>query len=206
MAERVGDRIRELRLAKDWTQKDLAARCGVSYAQISHIERGISRPSIETALRISRALGMPFDDLVGEKGPLVGEFGLEEPDEIEWVEAYRRMLLYRRDAAMADLERIKNKASHGRGHVREATEELVAFIIDQNDFRENRMDEAQEQWQTSHPSKLPDDLREAIDRMFATFGEFDEVIESARELYESLVSTEGKPVANLEQWLRSRSA
>jgi transcriptional regulator with XRE-family HTH domain len=60
-----GTRLKELRLAKNLTQKQLAARCGLTHAQVSHIELGRSRPSIDSAARLARALDVSVDELVG---------------------------------------------------------------------------------------------------------------------------------------------
>jgi transcriptional regulator with XRE-family HTH domain len=52
----VGERIREVRLARGLTQGDLADLCGTSIAAISHIERGTKVPTITTLARIADAL------------------------------------------------------------------------------------------------------------------------------------------------------
>jgi len=59
----VGERIREVRLARGLTQGDLAERCGTSIAAISHIERGTKVPTT-TLVRIADALECRVTKLV----------------------------------------------------------------------------------------------------------------------------------------------
>jgi transcriptional regulator with XRE-family HTH domain len=63
-----GQRLRDLRLAKGWTQGRLAARARVAPNTIGHAERGERAPSLLVRERIARALGVsrfeiwPSDD------------------------------------------------------------------------------------------------------------------------------------------------
>lgn len=51
--------MKELREQKGYTQVELARMCKVQQATISDIERGVVKnPSVETAQRISKALGV----------------------------------------------------------------------------------------------------------------------------------------------------
>ena len=50
-------RIRELREDRDLTQKELARKAGLTQANVSKIEKGISRPTIDTLIKLARALG-----------------------------------------------------------------------------------------------------------------------------------------------------
>lgn len=52
--------LKELRIKKNMTQKDLATRSGVDQSTISAIEGGerMKRPSWEIVARLSRALGV----------------------------------------------------------------------------------------------------------------------------------------------------
>ncbi|MBK5292392.1 MAG: helix-turn-helix domain-containing protein, partial [Acidobacteriia bacterium] len=56
LREKLGHRIKMLRVERDWSLKDLAALTKLSVSQISSIERGAHLPSIESLLAISRAL------------------------------------------------------------------------------------------------------------------------------------------------------
>jgi DNA-binding NtrC family response regulator len=55
LRERLGHRIKMLRVERDWSLKDLAAATRLSVSQISSIERGANLPSIESLLAICRA-------------------------------------------------------------------------------------------------------------------------------------------------------
>lgn len=57
LRERLGHRIKLLRVERDWSLKDLAAATKLSVSQISSIERGANLPSIESLLAICRAFG-----------------------------------------------------------------------------------------------------------------------------------------------------
>ena len=55
LRERLGHRIKMLRVERDWSLKDLAASARLSISQISSIERGANLPSMESLLAICRA-------------------------------------------------------------------------------------------------------------------------------------------------------
>jgi DNA-binding NtrC family response regulator len=55
LREKLGHRIKMLRVERDWSLKDLANATKLSVSQISSIERGANLPSIESLLAISRA-------------------------------------------------------------------------------------------------------------------------------------------------------
>jgi DNA-binding NtrC family response regulator len=55
LRERLGHRIKLLRVERDWSLKDLAAATKLSVSQISSIERGANLPSVESLLAICRA-------------------------------------------------------------------------------------------------------------------------------------------------------
>lgn len=55
LRERLGHRIKLLRVERDWSLKELATATKLSVSQISSIERGANLPSIESLLAICRA-------------------------------------------------------------------------------------------------------------------------------------------------------
>jgi putative transcriptional regulator len=59
--ERVGNNIKELRTNLGLTQAQLAESVGVARVSILAIENGRFIPTIETALHISKALGVPLE-------------------------------------------------------------------------------------------------------------------------------------------------
>ncbi len=64
LRERLGQRIRLLRVEEEWSLKDLASRTNLSVSQISSIERGAHLPSMESLLAISRAFGKQPSELL----------------------------------------------------------------------------------------------------------------------------------------------
>src|SRR5437867_8642403 len=57
---RLGERIRELRAAKNWTQEDLAGECGFDRSYVSGLEVGRRNPTYLKLLRLARSLGLPL--------------------------------------------------------------------------------------------------------------------------------------------------
>ncbi len=55
--------LRDMRLRRMWTQKELAARVGVSYQTIQAWESGQSRPRPSAMRQLTEALGVEPDDL-----------------------------------------------------------------------------------------------------------------------------------------------
>ncbi len=82
MDERFGDRIRRLRLARRWSQQELSLRSGISTPHISSIERGKRYPSLDYALRMAAALGVPLTALCDESVALKPPKMRSSPDEL----------------------------------------------------------------------------------------------------------------------------
>lgn len=59
----VGNKIKELRTDLGITQAQLAELVGIARVSIVSIETGRYIPTIETALRISKAFGVPTDQI-----------------------------------------------------------------------------------------------------------------------------------------------
>ncbi len=60
----IGRRIRELRIAKGWTQALLAEASGIEPSNISHIERAATKLSLPTLISIANALGVTSDEII----------------------------------------------------------------------------------------------------------------------------------------------
>ena len=54
----IRDMIIQFRHDSHMTQKELAAKCGITQANISNLENGTSKPTIESLKKIADALGM----------------------------------------------------------------------------------------------------------------------------------------------------
>lgn len=59
-------KLKAARLAKGWTQRDLAFYARLSEADISKLERGWHKPFPAQAARLAKALGLRPDELLEE--------------------------------------------------------------------------------------------------------------------------------------------
>ena len=64
-----GAKVRAARLARGWTQEDLAHRTGLAVVQVSRIERGVREVRLTTVVRLITALEVRPDDLLGSLTP-----------------------------------------------------------------------------------------------------------------------------------------
>ena len=60
----IGNRIKEIRTSKKWTQAKLAEKSGVEPSNISHIERAATKLSLPTLVSIANALEVTLDEIV----------------------------------------------------------------------------------------------------------------------------------------------
>jgi DNA-binding XRE family transcriptional regulator len=66
--ERLGARLRELRLAAGLTQAELARRTGIHRPNIARVEAGRHTPSLETLARIANAIGVSTTHVLVSRG------------------------------------------------------------------------------------------------------------------------------------------
>ncbi len=57
------NRVKELRVSRDWTQVDLAEQLGVSRQSVVSIERGKHDPSLTLAFRIAEVFDTRIEDV-----------------------------------------------------------------------------------------------------------------------------------------------
>lgn len=57
------NRLKVLRVERDWTQADLAQALEVSRQTVNAIETGKYDPSLPVAFRIARLFGMPIEEI-----------------------------------------------------------------------------------------------------------------------------------------------
>lgn len=60
----IGNRIKEIRLSKKWTQAYLAEISDVEPSNISHIERAATKVSLPTLVNIANALEVTLDEIM----------------------------------------------------------------------------------------------------------------------------------------------
>jgi transcriptional regulator with XRE-family HTH domain len=62
--DKVGKRLKELRLQQGWTQQQLAEKASISVAFLSYIEQGRRKGSLQTYADLAKALGMELSELL----------------------------------------------------------------------------------------------------------------------------------------------
>jgi transcriptional regulator with XRE-family HTH domain len=83
----IGDRLREMREAKQFSQGDVEKRTGLLRCYISRVENGHTVPAIETLEKLARALELPMYQLFydGEEPPkLPNLLTRKSSDETAW--------------------------------------------------------------------------------------------------------------------------
>ena len=65
LADEVAARIRQARTQRGWRQKDLAEATGIARPNIARLESGRRMPKVSTLHKISGALGIPVETLLG---------------------------------------------------------------------------------------------------------------------------------------------
>jgi transcriptional regulator with XRE-family HTH domain len=90
----LGERIKELRLARNLSMRQLAAGAGLkSVAFVSDVERGFRHPSIEVLTGLAASLDVPLSELRGldQRAPVEEIKTLTERDP-EWAMAFRSVI------------------------------------------------------------------------------------------------------------------
>jgi transcriptional regulator with XRE-family HTH domain len=98
LPENVGNRIRELRKAKGWTQEQLAEAASLHYSYIGGVERGDRNISLETLEKIIAAFQVPaievfrFDDETEHRKALDEHMALISNKSAEEIAAITRVV------------------------------------------------------------------------------------------------------------------
>lgn len=61
--KQIGNRVKKLRRERNLTQEELAEKVRVTGSYIGFIEQGLRHPSLETADKIARVLGVKLSEL-----------------------------------------------------------------------------------------------------------------------------------------------
>jgi transcriptional regulator with XRE-family HTH domain len=69
VARRFGRAVRQLRVQRGWSQESLAARAELNRSYMGEIERADVMPSLATADKLARALGLTLADLLAQAEP-----------------------------------------------------------------------------------------------------------------------------------------
>lgn len=62
----IGSSIRALRKEKGWTQEKLAEMSGINDKEVSHIEQGRRNITIDTLVKISKALEVNIESIISK--------------------------------------------------------------------------------------------------------------------------------------------
>lgn len=63
----IGDRLKALRISKNWTTRQLAEKINVSHVMISEYEKNKSVPRPRVLKALSEAFELPTSEILGEK-------------------------------------------------------------------------------------------------------------------------------------------
>ena len=82
----IGDRLRELREAKTFSQGEIEKRTGLLRCYISRVENGHTVPAIETLEKMARALEIPMYQLFydSDEPPKLPNLPKKSLDDIAW--------------------------------------------------------------------------------------------------------------------------
>lgn len=94
-------RLRNLRLAQNKTQQDLASCIGVSVVAVRNWEHGIKKPSLDMLIALGSALGTSIDDLLGLTHDFRPAGVILSPAETALLESYQALDQYGRKAVDA---------------------------------------------------------------------------------------------------------
>ena len=67
MAETFAERLKKIRTSKELSQSGLANKIGLKPAAVSHFETGQRKPPLETLVKLSDALSVSVDYLLGRE-------------------------------------------------------------------------------------------------------------------------------------------
>ncbi len=111
----LADMVRQARLSKDMTQRQLSHALGMSEGYVGHLESGRFRPTIQTLKALASALGLLYGQLAVEAGYITAnEF--ENPIEDEQLARLNEVS----DLTSDEWESVKDFARYVRSRRRSA--------------------------------------------------------------------------------------
>lgn len=93
----IGERIRQLRKSRDFTQEQLAERTGRSVDAVSNLERGINTPNFNSLVLLGEALDVPLREFFDFPDKGIGQLPKRKALEKQLLAEFRK--LSDRDAA-----------------------------------------------------------------------------------------------------------
>lgn len=67
LQQRLGKRVKRLRMKKQWTQEAVANKAGFSREYIARLEQGLHDPSLSTLAKLAMAFKVKIDILLGSR-------------------------------------------------------------------------------------------------------------------------------------------
>ncbi|MDO4977882.1 MAG: helix-turn-helix transcriptional regulator [Eubacteriales bacterium] len=103
----LGKRIREVRVKRDMSQAELAAKCKTSAQYLSQIENGHKQASLQILVSIAESLEVSMDNLLaGNQVKNSKEYYYELSQLLNDCSSYERRIIYELVVAMKDV--LKN--------------------------------------------------------------------------------------------------
>lgn len=111
MKRSVGDRIRQLRQERSWTQTDLAQKLNVHQKQVSAYERGVHAPSTDVLIKMAEVFNVTLDYLAFESQGRSAPINIQDRELLRRFEAVDGLGEPERDLAkqILDLLILKNR-------------------------------------------------------------------------------------------------
>lgn len=108
---KTGEKIKQLRKEKDWSQKDLAKATGLNWTIINRYENDKAFPNSESLIKLAKALGVTTDFLLFEDAPRSRRIAIKDLDLYEKFLLIEKMPAEDRDAVRRLLEGliVRNK-------------------------------------------------------------------------------------------------
>lgn len=102
----IANRIKTKRVELGLSQKNLAERVGVTPPAINRFEKGEKSPSVDTLLKLAKALGVSTDFLLGAES---GEDIFIDKDVSEAFKDFKALSLGHRQMVLANIKFLKSQ-------------------------------------------------------------------------------------------------
>jgi len=102
----IGDRIRQLRQERRWTQAEFAEKLGVHQKQVSSYERGVNVPSTEILIKLAEAFNVTLDYLAFEAKGQTTKLTIQDGELLRRFEAVDRLTERERGLAVEILDLV----------------------------------------------------------------------------------------------------
>ena len=107
----IGERIRQLRVERRWSQADLGEKIGVHQKQVSSYERGVNIPSTEVLIKLAEVFNVTLDYLAFEAKGQSAKINIQDRELLRRFEALDNLPEHDKSLAkeMLDLLILKHR-------------------------------------------------------------------------------------------------